>query len=876
MRKLFLLILLTFIVFVNSYAQKDKDLLKTVINLSTDEASVKAFLDEITGKYSIAFSYESTEIDLNRMVKLSKKSSTLENILSEIFRNTDIKFKLYANVIILAKVKTNEPTKKKVTISGIIKDSKSSETLVGAAIYSVYTKTGEAANQYGFYSLTVLQGQNKIQYSYMGYETKIVDTLIENNTRLDMELHPSNIELNEVIVTNKQNKLLDNKQGFSRIEMESVKSLPSLFGETDVLKNVLLLPGVNSTSEMGGNFQVRGGSWDQNLMLLDEAVVYNSNHLFGLYSTYNPDIIKDVKFYKSGIPANYGGRVSSVMDVTQKEGDMKSYHADCGLGLISGRLEVEGPIINDKSSFVIAARRSLFEPYMKYVNNDNAKSVRPYFYDINSKVNYIFDPNNRLYLSGYFGSDNFYVINSQNMFYGNITGTLRFNHIFNEKLFSNTSLIFSKYSMWVTTTNTFYDTVSWKSKLGLDHYEFKNDFTYILLKHKIKFGVQSIFYTFHPGEQTPVSGNVYTFTKIPDQNSLESALFLDDNIKLFRKLEMQAGVRLSNYNCIGKADVYSYMEGEPRDNAFIEDTLHYAKGKIFQTYSNLEPRVSIKYSLNDCHAITVSYNKLVQYVQLVTFTFSPQPYDMWKPSDNYIKPLSGDQFSLGWFLQLKDKGLNFSIETYYKSLKNVIEAKPGNGNPFNTNIDAAIVQGTGKAYGAEFSANIAKDGFSGMISYTRSRSLLRFNSEFLEDKINLGKTFPSDYDLPDKINATGEYHVSKRLSFSFNFIYQTGRPLSLPSGQFYYLNNLMSYYSGKNQFRYRPYHRLDIGAILRSKQKPNRIWKGYWAFSVYNVYDRQNDYYIGITNKNDGTRNTQATSLWIFGIVPSLSYNIKF
>jgi hypothetical protein len=555
---------------------------------------------------------------------------------------------------------------------------------------------------------------------------------------------------------------------------------------------------------------------------------------------------------------------------------MKSYHVDCGLGIISGRIAIDGPIINDKSSFVIAARRSLFEPYMKYVNNENAQNVRPYFYDINSKVNYIFNQNNRLYLSCYVGHDNLNVINSQDMDYGNITGTLRFNHIFNDKLFSNTSLIFSKYNMSVNTSNTSQDTISWKAKLGLEHYEFKNNFVYILQKHKIEFGIQSIFYTFHPGEEIPAEGNILPTTKVADQYSLESALFFDDNIKLFEKLELQVGFRLSNYNCIGKADVYNYMEGEPRDNAYIKDTIHYGKGKIFQTYNNIEPRVTIKYSINDFQAITASYNKMKQYVQLVTFTFSPQPYDMWKPSDNYIKPLSADQYSIGWFLNIKDEGLDFSVESYYKSLKNVIETKPGSDNPFNTNIDAAIVQGIGEAYGAEFSASRSKDNFSGTLSYTWSRSLLKFDSEFLEDKINLGKTFPSDYDIPNKINITGEYRLNKRLSFTANFIYQTGRPLSLPSGQFYYMNNLMSYYSGKNQFRYKPYHRLDLGAILRNKQKPNRKWQGYWALSVYNVYDRQNEYYIGIQNKNDGTRNTEAVSMWIFGIVPSLSYNIKF
>lgn len=874
MRKLYLSILIAYLTALNIYAQTGNDLLKTRITLDNEKTTIQAFLDEITKKYAIVFSYDPIEIDLTRMVKLSYTSADLDHVLSDIFRNTDIEFKVHANVIILRKVKRVSQKKKKITISGIIKDSKSSETLVGASVYCVEEKIGDMANPYGFFSLTIPDGKTKIQFSFIGYETKVLDTLLENNLRIDIELNPIIIELNEVVVLDKQNKLSDFKQSFSRIDMNSVKSLPSLFGQTDVLKNVLLMPGVNSTAELGGNFQVRGGSWDQNLMLLDEGVVYNSNHLFGLYSTYNPDIIKDIKFYKGGIPASYGGRVSSVMDVTQKEGNLKTYHVDAGLGLISGRLAIEGPVIKDKSSFVVAARRSLFEPYMKYVNNDNARNVRPYFYDINSKVNYIINQNNRLYLSCYLGADQIAVLKQENMDYGNITGTIRFNHLFNDKLFSNTSVIFSKYNMVVNNTQ---DSISWKGKLGLEHYEFKSDFVYTLHQHKIKFGIQSIFYTFHQNEQAIKEDNsLSSDIKINDKYAIESALFIDDNIKLLDKLEVHAGLRLSNYNCLGKADVYNYLDNKPRSNDYIKDTVHYGNGKIYQTFNNLEPRITIKYTINNFQALTASYNKMKQYVQLVTFTFSPQPYDIWKPSDNYIKPLSSDQFSLGWFLQLKNKGLDFAIESYYKLVQNVIEAKPGNANPFNKNIDAAIVQGTGKSYGLEFSAGKSKGRVTGILSYTWSRSVRKFDSNFLEEKINLGKPYSSDYDIPHKINIAGEFEISKRFSLTGNFIYQSGRPLSLPSGQFYIMNNVMSYYSGKNQYRYSPFHRLDLGAILRNKQKSDRTWQSYWVLSVYNVYNRQNEYYMGIRNKNNGTRDTEAISMWIFGVVPSLSYNVKF
>ena len=498
-------------------AQTDNELLKTKISLSQNEANIQSILEEITNKYSIAFSYDPAEIDVTKKVKLSNKLLDLNNLLIEMFRNTGITYKVYAKVVILKLEKEPITKKKKITISGIIKDSESFETLVGSTVYSINNKTGEITNQYGFYSITIPEGDNKIRFSYIGYEPTEIDTFLQNDTRLDVVLKPTNVSLFEVIITYRQNKISDFKQGFSRIEMESVKALPSLFGETDVIKNVLLLPDVNSTAEFGGGMQVRGGSWDQNLMLLDDAVVYNSNHLFGIYSTYNPDIIKDLKFYKDGIPASYGGRASSVMDVTLKEGNLKTYHIDCGLGLISGRIAIEAPIIEDKSSFVFAARRSLFEPYMRFINNDNAQNVRPYFYDIdiNAKINYILNPNNRLYLSFYSGYDNINIINSQDLNYGNITTTLRYNHIYNDRLFSNISLIFSNYKMFINTErNSSQDTVAWTANLGLEHYEFKNDYTYTLQKHKIKFGYQSIFYIFHPGEE-----NVTAWTKLSASKS---------------------------------------------------------------------------------------------------------------------------------------------------------------------------------------------------------------------------------------------------------------------------------------------------------------------------------------------------------------------
>lgn len=861
-------------------AQMNDELLNKTIKINNENWTIQSLLNEITKKYNIVFSYEPPEIPLQKEVKLPIGEMLLKEVLNVAFKNSGIQYVVQSRVIILGKNIVNPPGERKSrhSISGIIKDSISSETLIGAIVYINTLKTGGATNAYGFYSLTLPEGRHQFQISCVGYETQIRDTILKENTRMDIRLKPQVYELNEVIIKDKRNIFKDFQQGISRIEIKTVKELPSLFGEADLLRNIQLLPGVVSMAEVGGDFQVRGGSWDQNLMLLDEAIVYNSNHLYGVFSTFNPDIVKNIKFYKGGIPASYGGRISSVMDVTQKEGDMRSFHVSARLGLITSGLTVEGPVKKDKSSFIVAARRSLFEPYLKFVNNENAKDTRPYFYDLNSKVNYIINENNRAYLSCYLGKD---IINenisspyNNRANYGNITGTLRFNHIFNERLFSNTSVIFSNYNMQV---NRYYDTIPYKSQMGLDHYEFKNEFNYSLLRHKFDFGIQAINYVFNPGEQIPYAGNYSIIKKIilPAQHSVEAAFFISDNYGITQALELQIGIRFSNYNFIGPSSVFIYQSNEPRNALNIIDTLYYGKNNIIKTYNNIEPRVSIKYNISENQTATVSYNKMAQNVQLVSRTFDPLPSDIWKPSDNYIKPLTGHQFAAGWSIFWPLKSIYFSVESYYKILENVIEVKPGTSIYFNENIDAGLLQGSGRAYGIELSFNKTEGRFTGIISFTKSKTERKIDSKFLEDKINLGKYYPTDYDIPNKFTFAGELKVSKRLSFTVSFFYQTGRPVSLPSGQFFYYNNLMPYYSGKNQERYPSYNHLDLGAVLYNKQRIGRKWQGCWTLSIYNVYSRENFYYLIIRNV-ENSRNTQALKMWCFDIVPSLTYSLKF
>lgn len=458
--------------------------------------------------------------------------------------------------------------------------------------------------------------------------------------------------------------------------------------------------------------------------------------------------------------------------------------------------------------------------------------------------------------------------------YGNITGTLRYNHIFNERLFSNTSVIYSKYKMWV---NQHPDTFSYKDQMGLEHYEFKSEFTYSPFKHKLNFGIQSIYYTFHPGDQIPEVNDSAYINKIDleAEHAIESAVFIEDQYSLTPSLDIQFGLRLSDYNYLGAANIYKYLPNEPRDIRNITDTIHYGNNKIIQNYNNIEPRLALKYKINENQVATLTYNKMAQYVQLVSRTFDPLPYNMWKPGDNYLKPLIGNQFSAGWFVQFPDRNIDFSIESYYKFLDNLLEVKPGADIFLNKALDASLLQGIGRAYGIELALNKTEGKFTGMVSYTWSRTEIKVDSKFMEDKINFGKYYPTDYDVPNKFTSAGVYRIGKRLSFTANFFYQTGRPLTLPSGEFIYYNQLMPYYSGKNLDRYPSYNRLDLGAILYNRQKPGRKWQGCWMLSVYNVYSRENDYAIIIQEKAN-SRDTQAVKEWIFNVVPSLSYSFKF
>lgn len=872
MRKFVFISVLFYFHYITVYSVINEDNLNKNIKLSSKELTIENIIKTISDATGIMFSYEETEIPLQQIITFPSLEGTVKDILDQLEKKAGISYTFRSNVIILKKSAKNKSLERNhFTISGILKDSTTSETLPYATVGVYGQNAGTLTNAYGFYSLTLPVGSYKLIFRFLGYEEIQRDVNLYSDFQINLFLKTQTNEIGEVTVTKRNDDLRNVERRLTPIDVKTIQSIPSLFGEADLLRNVLLLPGINTLAEVGGGMIVRGGSSDQNLLLLDEATVYNPTHLLGTYSVFNPAIVKDVKFFKSGIPLSYGGRVSSVMDVTQKDGNMRSFHGSAGIGLLSSNAEIEGPIIKDRASYVIAARRSYLDIFFKYIPNENLEGYRTYFYDVNAKINVILNPRNRLFLSCYLGSD---LADSkwQDQEYGNITTTLRYNHIFSNKLFSNTSLIYSRYNMGVVDSSN----NDMKINMGLSHYEFKNAFTFYTTKHNIEFGLRAIYYTFNPGEyESVVDFSLKKNIKLQQERAIESAFYLSDNFKINSQLELQYGMRSSLFHFIGPYDMFVYEDNQPRSSFSISDTMFYSRNKVVQSYSSIEPRIALKFDLNNNHSFKLSYNKGVQYIQQVSQTTFSMPYDMWKSANKYIYPLVSHQYALGYFTSLFTSSVDLSCELYYKDLFNVLEVKQGGDIWLNKTLDADLVQGIGKTYGLEILANKSTGRLTGIVSYCWSRSKWKVNSKFPEMRINGGHFYPSDNDIPHKFTISGEYRVSSRFSWTFGFMYATGRPVSYPDGQYYYMGTYLPYYSGKNLDRMKDFHRLDIGAIVKGKSRPEQRFHGSWVFSVYNLYARKNPYSVYI-QRIPGSKNTEAIKMWAMGIVPSVTYNLKF
>jgi len=766
----------------------------------------------------------------------------------------------------------------KYTISGYVKEAATGEDLIGANVYVKEISKGATTNNYGFYSLTLEKGEYTLIVSFIGNNDFAKTIKLDKNIKLNISLEESSIVTQEVVVTGERTdkNVTSSRMSAIQMEVEAIKEMPAFMGEVDILKSIQLLPGVQSSGEGNSGFYVRGGGPDQNLILLDEATVYNASHLFGFFSVFNADAIKDVNLIKGGMPANYGGRLSSVLDISMKDGNSKQYEVDGGIGLIASRLTIQGPIKKDTSSFIISGRRTYIDVLTKpFISKSSVLyGTGYYFYDLNAKVNYKFTDKDRLYLSGYFGRDVLNYNNSKSDFkmntpWGNTTATLRWNHLFTDKLFLNTTLIYSDYYFEFNSESEDYEM---KLFSGITDYHFKVDFTYIpTIRHNIKYGIDYIYHTFIPTSFSAKMGDTdYNFDNAINEHAHDAALYINDDFDVTEKIKLNIGLRATYFEQVGPFKRYI-----KDDNGVNIDTLNYAKGDNIVDYKHLEPRASAKYSISKTSSIKVAYTQNYQYVHMVSASSISLPTDLWVPSSTLIKPQFATQYALGYFRNFKDNKYETSLELYYKKMEGQIEYKDGAmpGDNVGDNADNSFTFGDSWSYGAEVFLKKAIGRFNGFVGYTWSKTERKF------EELNKNKVYPAKYDRRHDLSVVLTYDLTERWTISGVFVYATGNCITLPEGRYMVDGQIISEYGEKNSFRMDPYHRMDLSATYKTKKKKNQKYETTWNFSIYNLYNRKNPYFIYFSYEGtieEGTFTTKATQVSLFPVLPSITWNFKF
>lgn len=782
--------------------------------------------------------------------------------------------KIFLLVIFLFSLNIN--SQNNFTFSGYVLDSQTNELVIGASVIIDELNIGTITNSYGFFSITVKEGDYSVKTQNLGYKDDLQIISLNKNIILNIYLTEEVESLDEVVVMENTEDIDIELPVLSLniISGKTIRQTPVVFGESDILKTIQLLPGVSSAGEGASGFNVRGGAADQNLILFDEAIIYNSSHLFGLFSVFNSDAIKEVKLYKGGIPSSYGGRLSSVLDVYQKDGNNQNFSMNGGIGAISSRLLVEGPIQKNQSSFLVASRGTYAHLFLKLTDIENIA----YFYDLNTKSNFVIDNKNKIFLSGYFGRDLFKLDGTFMNTYGNSTLNLRWNHLINEKTFSNTSLIFSDYYYGLQLDFVGFD---WKS--GIKNLNFKFDLkNYYSNIFQFNYGLNVIYYDFNPGTigpLTPDSG--FNFSRLNKKYAFENSTYFDVIHKINSQLSMRYGIRLNQFLRLRQNGLQQYANDDPLyyDNDLkIYDPATPLAGNfdnnssVFKTYNNIEPRINISYSFNN-QSIKASYNRLNQYLHLISNTSSPTPLDIWVPSGPYIKPQKLDQYALGYYKRIKN--IKIETEIFFKKIKNRLDYIDGADLVANDNIETVILPGKSRAYGFEILLKKSEGRHKFMVAYTLSKSEQKTpGRNSLEDGINFSNWYNTPYDKPHDFSINSEYILSKKLKIVGNFIYQTGQPTNYPNSQYTYMNLNVPNYGKRNSQRLPNYHRMDINLTLTPEKKNKKI-ESSWVFGIYNLYDRDNASSI-IFRRNNETLKNEAVQISIFGIVPSVTYNFKF
>ncbi len=785
---------------------------------------------------------------------------TLRPSLQGAERNAPLQAMLVLLILLALLVPDRGMGEDKYSLNGTIKSAENGEILIGAYVIVKELKgVGSSSNAYGFYSLTIPEGRYTLLVQYLGYRILADTVLVNRSQTINFELTPEAIKVGEVVVSGERSdaNVTSTQMSESKLEMREVRSIPVLLGERDILKTIQLLPGVKSAGEGNTGFYARGGGVDQNLILLDEAPVYNPSHALGYLSVFNADAVKDVKLITGGIPAEYGGRLSSVLDIRTNDGNMKEFGASGGVGLIATRLTLQGPIVADEGSYLVSARRTYADMFLKLSSDTLINRTSLYFYDLNAKANYKLGEKDRIFLSGYFGRDNFNYPDVIGFNWGNAAATARWNHIFGEQFFANTTLTFSDYTYANTVGAA---TNQYEITSGIKDFNLKADFQYFIGSHNsVKFGMNAIYHTFFPGAVTAGPTSFTNTIALENKQALENALYASHEFEIIPDIAINYGLRLSSFSLLGPAHLYTYDSyGD------IESAAAYPSGKFITTYTSLEPRFAATALLNESSSIKASYNRTAQYLHLLSNSTTTNPSDLWVPSTNNIKPQYADQVALGYFRNFEDNAFEASLEVYYKSMQNLIDYRNGADLQLNPNVESLLLFGKGWSYGAEFLLRKKVGPLTGWIGYTLSQTREQF------DEINQGQVFPARQDRTHDVSVVVVYDLNSTWNLSAVWVYNTGNAVTFPAGNYWIDRRLVPYYTERNAYRMPAYHRLDLSATWKLGEKSSL------NFSVYNAYNRMNAYAIYFRQMKSDPTKTEAVQITLFPFIPSVTYNFAF
>jgi hypothetical protein len=857
------------------------------VNLSVTQVTISRLLDEVFKSTSIHYSIDSSgRIFVSRFaIKTDLPRNFFEpgnenpsDINADQYADEPGKAKLKIsaeNKLFEIGLKTTKPLTGKATISGYVRDVQSGETIVGASIYIDTPSIIVNSNQYGYFSLTIPKGRHVIKISSTGMQETKRQILLYSDGKLDIELHEYIASLKTIVVSaDKTSNIKSLQMGVSKLNIKQIKQVPVLFGEPDIMKVVMTLPGVTSVGEASNGLNVRGGSTDQNLILFNDATIYNPSHLFGFFSAFDPDVVKGIELYKSYIPEKYGGRLSSVLDVTMKDGNSKKWSGVAGISPVTSKLTIEGPLVREKTSIILGGRTTYSNWILHSLPSTTYNRSNASFYDLNLHITHTIDSKNFLYLTGYLSQDNFNFNHDTTYKYGNKSANVKWRHIFNDKFYGVTTVGIDRYDYSVS--SQYIPINGYKLAFDINQKNLRLDFNYQLNdKHALSFGLTSIYYQLHPGTYTPNGGkSLVAPNAVPKEQALESALYLGDNYTVSSKFSIDGGIHFSVFNYLGQHDEYQYTPGVPRTVNTITDTVSYSSGKFIKTYMSPEIRLSLKYELSDNSSLKISYNTLRQYIHMLSNTTAISPTDIWKLSDPNIQPQLGQQYSMGVYQNFKSNIIETSVEVYYKTISHYLDYKSGATLVLNHHIETDVVNSRGKAYGIEFLIKKTAGKLNGWLSYTFSRTFLKTDDPLASQPVNGGAYYPADFDKPHNVNFIGNYQFSHRISVSTNIVYSTGRPITLPLATFNIGGATSLYYSQRNQYRIPDYFRTDLSMNVDGNHKVKQKIHTSWSAGVYNLTARQNAYSVYFTNVNGNVKGYQ---LSIFGsAIPFITLNLKF